>query len=293
MSLAEDLAARPAAAFRVRDLSLDQGRSLRVAERGEGRPIVLIHGAMVDGRDWLVGPVEALEGLGRLIVIDRPGHGGSARPRFEADPHAQAAQIRQGLQQLGVERPVLVGHSLGGAVSLAYAADYPREVAALALIAPIAFPEVRPIEHGYLAPRAAPVAGPMISALGRSTIDPAFWVTVRKLMFSPQQPPAPWLAAYPASEVTRPEKLVAEGEDAASMFPGSPGAVIAYDRITAPTVVVTGNSDKVADPNRHALPLSQLLAEAELIRIPGLGHMVHHAASEAMAAAVRGLLART
>ncbi|HEX8233750.1 MAG TPA: alpha/beta hydrolase [Caulobacteraceae bacterium] len=292
MSLTGALLERPALPFVVRDVPLGDGRRLRVAQYGEGRPIVLIHGALVDGRDWLTGSAAALRDMGRLLVVDRPGHGGSTRPRFEADPHAQAAQLRAGLRQIGVDRPVLVGHSLGAAVSLAFAADFPEEVAGLALVAPIAFPEVRPIEHGYLAPRAAPVAGPMLSALGRSTTDPAFWVTVRKLMFSPQEPTAAWLAAFPASEVTRPEKLVAEGEDAAAMFPGSPGSVIAYDRITAPTVVLTGDRDKVADPNRHARPLSRRLAQAELREFEGVGHMLHHVRAEAVAGAVRDLLSR-
>jgi pimeloyl-ACP methyl ester carboxylesterase len=273
-------------------VELDLDRSLRLFARGQGRPLVLIHGAMVDARDWLVGPVRALEGLGRLLVVDRPGHGGSRRPRFEADPHLQAAQIRAGLRELGVERPVLVGHSLGAAVALAYAADFPAEVAGLALVAPIAFPEVRPLEHGYLAPRATPMAGPLLSAIARATTDPAFWVTTRRIMFSPQEPPQPWLDAYPASEVTRPERLVIEGEDAAAMFPGAPGSVIAYDRIAAPAVILAGSDDKVADPNRHAAPLSRRLSDAELIRLPGIGHMAHHAAAEDVGLAITGLLAR-
>jgi pimeloyl-ACP methyl ester carboxylesterase len=101
---------------------------------GEGAPVVLIHGAFTTHRDWppaMTGPVAKLS---RVIAVDRPGHGKSPRRRYDSDARAQATQIRDGL---GLEQPaLLVAHSFGALTALAYAEQYPDEVAAMLLIAP-------------------------------------------------------------------------------------------------------------------------------------------------------------
>ena len=108
-----------ASRWTVGEVELDRERSLHFAERGEGAPIVLIHGAMLDHDDWTMA-ADAAALPGRLIAVDRPGHGMSRRPRFEGSLERQARQLHDGLKALGVQRPILVGHSLGGGVALAY-----------------------------------------------------------------------------------------------------------------------------------------------------------------------------
>jgi pimeloyl-ACP methyl ester carboxylesterase len=272
-----------------REIELGEGRSLHLVRRGRGPAVVLVHGALVDHQDWVIAADRArLEG--GLIALDRPGHGLSRRPRFEAAPHRQAAQIRAGLQVMGIDRPVLAGHSMGGAVALAFAADFPDEVAGLLLAAPIAFPEFRPIEHTYLAPRAAPLSGPALAAVTRVSTDNLFWPLVCRLMFSPLAPSAEWLGAYPTEKVTQPEKTVAEGEDSAAVFPGSPGAVVDFSRIQAPVRVLYGARDKIVDPSRHAERLPAVLPQAVTTRIDDAGHMIHHAAPDVLARELAGLL---
>ena len=91
----------------------------RGAQRPGVAPIILIHGASGNLRDMTASLVPALEGQTRVIAVDRPGHGWSTRgPHPDiSDPAMQARAIREAARQLGVERPVVLGHSWGAAVA--------------------------------------------------------------------------------------------------------------------------------------------------------------------------------
>lgn len=135
------------------EIELDDRHSLFIASAGSGAEIVLLHGALATHEDWLAGPFPALVQCGRVLAVDLPGHGRSARGRFEAEPRLQAAQIHAALSRLGTRRRIIVGHSFGGLVALAYAEQFPDAVSRLVLLSPIAFPEVR-LEHSQFGPRA-------------------------------------------------------------------------------------------------------------------------------------------
>lgn len=273
------------------DLDLGGGRSLFLAEEGAGRPIVLIHGALVTHVDWM-GPVfDGMARLGRVLALDRPGHGRSRRPRFAASPAEQAFQIHDGLERLRVRRPVLVGHSFGGMVALAYAAAFPDEVGGLVLAAPVTRPEFRPLEHVVLAPRSMPLIGPVLAEASRWSLDPVMLRLVQRAMFAPQRPPDDWLARYPYDQVLRPSQMVKEGEDAAAIAPGAPTGMVDISAVRAPTVIVAGDKDQVVDPGRHAKPLHMTLPGSELQILPGVGHMLHHVAAPALLNATAARLA--
>ncbi len=273
-------------------IELGQDRSLRCVQGGKGADLVLLHGALATHGDWLAGPFEWLAGDFRVTALDRPGHGGSRRPRFEGTPRDQARQIREGLRQLGVKRATIAGHSLGGLVSLALAEQFPEFVQSLALIAPVVFPEPRPIEHLLLAPRSMPFGGPAFSTLARATFDPAFVKTMQRLMFWPQPVPKDWEERYPYEEVLTPAAMVAEGEDTAATLPMSPAGTIDLSAIRAPVTILTGTDDKVVNPAVHARPLAAMLRDARLIELDGIGHMPHRVAQDDVVQAIREAAAR-
>jgi pimeloyl-ACP methyl ester carboxylesterase len=112
------------------------GTRLHYSDRGEGTPIVLIHGNAVTGGDWNTsGVADLLLRTHRVIIFDRPGFGHSERPRGKVwTAIRQADLIHDALLQLGVERPVVVGHSLGTIVALALAERYQADIAGLVLL---------------------------------------------------------------------------------------------------------------------------------------------------------------
>ena len=114
------------------------GHRLHYLDLGAGPPIVMIHGLGGQVRNFTHSLTGRLAGRHRLIVVDRPGSGYSSRPRGGAvGLRAQAAILARLVERLELGRPLLVGHSLGGAVALAMALDHPRAVGGLALLAPL------------------------------------------------------------------------------------------------------------------------------------------------------------
>jgi pimeloyl-ACP methyl ester carboxylesterase len=99
---------------------------------GEGPLVVLTHGGADTAATW-EHQVPALSGSCRVVTWDLPGHGRSAAPD---DPAAYTHERAIGhLDDLvGAERAVLVGHSFGGQLSIAYALRHPHKVAALGLL---------------------------------------------------------------------------------------------------------------------------------------------------------------
>ena len=118
-----------------RFLDID-GVRLHHVDRGEGPPVVLIHGNTVSLADFeACGLIDRLAQNHRVLAFDRPGFGHSSRPRDRLwTPSAQAGLLHAALQQLGVGRPVVVGHSLGTLIALALALDQPADVRGLVLL---------------------------------------------------------------------------------------------------------------------------------------------------------------
>jgi pimeloyl-ACP methyl ester carboxylesterase len=286
-----DVSPARGASWSTRTIELGAERSLHAALGGEGRDIVLLHGAIATHRDWLVGPFGELTRLGRVIAIDRPGHGRSRRLRFEAGPRAQAAQIRAGLEVLNVRRAIIVAHSFGSRTALAYAELFPEAVAQLVLVAPAAFPEIRPWEHAMLAPRAVPVAGPALAQIMAWAFDRPMLEMIHRLMFAPQSPGERWMRNYPWDSILDPMQSVAEGEEFVDLHPLGPSDPIDLGNITAPTHILAGTGDLILEDRRQAAPLSRILPNARLTLLEGVGHMLHHSAPDVVLAAVEQSLA--
>jgi pimeloyl-ACP methyl ester carboxylesterase len=117
-----------------RILDLPGGR-LQVVDDGQrgGSPIVLIH-CFTCGIDWWDGMRPRLERRHRVIAVDLLGHDGSEKPDGDYSIESQAKLVAEALDRLGVHDAEVVGHSLGGPVSIALAERSPHLVNRLVLI---------------------------------------------------------------------------------------------------------------------------------------------------------------
>src|SRR5207237_7837134 len=107
----------------------------------------------------LSGIVGRLAERHRVVIFDRPGSGYSARPRNRLwTPQEQAALLVAASAQLGLGRPVVVGHSWGTLVALAWALDHPERLSALGLASGYYYPTPRPDVISTV-PVALPVIG--------------------------------------------------------------------------------------------------------------------------------------
>lgn len=120
----------PASAARV---ALRSGVELAVAREGEGPPLVCLHATGHGGGDFAE-LARALAGEYEVIRIDWPGQGRSPSEQVPASAARYGELLIELLDQLGIERPILLGNSIGGAAALHYASA--RPVHALVLCNP-------------------------------------------------------------------------------------------------------------------------------------------------------------
>ena len=121
------------------------GTRLRYFESGTGTPVVLLHGNGSMIEDFVCsGILDHAASSFRFIAFDRPGFGYSERPPGrEWGPLEQADLLLNALARLGVERPIVVGHSWGALVALAMALARPEDVAGLVLLSGYYYPVPR------------------------------------------------------------------------------------------------------------------------------------------------------
>ena len=262
------------------------GVRLHYIERGEGEPIVLIHGNGTMIQDFTVsGLVDRLASRYRVIVFDRPGYGYSSRPRQLWTPRAHAKLFQRALGQLGVEQAVVLGHSWGTLVAVALALECPSLVRSLVLASGYYYPTLR-ADTFLFSPPAVPVIGDAM----RHTISPlvarAILPGLIKQMFAPAEVPERFERLFPKEMMLRPSQLRAAAEDAALMTPSVMELQHHYRELRMPVTIITGADDQIADVGRQSERLHRELPQSEFIALPGLGHMVHHLAPDAVASAV-------
>jgi pimeloyl-ACP methyl ester carboxylesterase len=252
------------------------GVRLHYVERGEGPPLVLLHGngSMIQELR-LSGLYELAASRYRVIVPDRPGYGWSARPRRRWwGPHAQAALLRSMLAQLGIERPIILGHSFGALVAMAYALDYPAATRSIVLVSGYYFPAPR-LDVPFMAAPALPVVGELM----RHTFSPLVARLLRpqmlKLLFSPAPVPR-YFELFPTWMALRPSQLRAAAEEAALLVPSTMRLQRLYHALEVPAVIVAGAQDRYVNHQRHSVELARRLPHSDLLLSPRAGHMVHH-----------------
>jgi len=131
-----------------RFITIATGERVFVAECGpaNGLPVLLCHGWGACVYGWS-GTLPVLGAAGyRAIAVDLRGHGRSDErdPRSSYTTAEMTAQLAAIVVALGIDRPVLAGHSMSGRITLQYALDQPGRVRGLALLAPIGVGSLRP-----------------------------------------------------------------------------------------------------------------------------------------------------
>jgi pimeloyl-ACP methyl ester carboxylesterase len=122
--------------------------TLDYEERGEGTPVVLVHGFPFDRSIWRA-QLEELSDEARVIAIDLPGFGGSQPLEAgEASIDGYADAIARWAGEVGLDRFVIAGHSMGGYVALAFARRHPEMLAGLGLVCTRPGPDTEQARQG-------------------------------------------------------------------------------------------------------------------------------------------------
>ena len=251
------------------------GTRLHVLDEGAGPPIVLVHGLAAQMQHLTYALRERLRTDHRVIFFDRPGAGYSARkPGASARLPAQGDVVAALIRQLGLERPLVVGHSLGGAVALATALDHPDVVGALALIAPLTHPQPDPPP----ALKRLAIASPLARKVVAWTFAVPMTIVGGKAslaeVFSPDRVPADFATRGGGLLGLRPKAFYAASSDLVAVRDDLEGMVERYPSLRMPVGILVGTADIILDVGVQGKPMVAAVPGLELVEVPRGGHML-------------------
>ncbi len=270
-----------------------QGGVLRYLEAGaaDGRAIVLIHGAFGGAEDWSQTLLEEVGARGRALAFDRPGHGwSSGDPRGRATPRAQAAALAEGVRELGIERPVVVGFSYGAAVALAWALDHPDQLSGLLLVAPVSHPWPGGADFIYRLV-GVPLLGELLAATWLTPAAHLRRESGARAAFDPEAVPASFRSSPVPLAISSP-RLMSNSEDLRRLHSELVRQAPRYGELNLPVAIVQGLGDRTVTPEIHARALARELPDARLVELSGAGHPLAYARPGELLAALDDLLAR-
>ncbi len=266
------------------------GSRVHFVDRGEGPPIVLIHGLAGVLQNFTHSLVDRLAKDFRVIALDRPGAGYSIRRRHaSASLAAQAAAIASFIRALDIDKPLIVGHSLGGAIALALALDYPELPRALALIAPLTQPQRRPPKPF----RALEIDSRILRALVATTLAVPLSIVrapaAVRAIFAPEPVPADFATAGGAMLGIRPSQFYHASSDMIAARDDMPSLVDRYRDLALPVHILFGTEDAVLDYRKHAeLPRTQI-ANVDVMLVEAAGHMLPVTQPDLVASWIRNI----
>lgn len=248
--------------------------------------IVFIHGASGNLLDQAGAFLRPLQGRAEMLFVDRPGHGYSERGGPEnAVPSGQAAAIARLMERRGIEKAIIVGHSFGGAIAAAFGVHHPEKTAGLLFLAPATHPWPGGVDWYYHA-ATAPLLGWLFN---HALVVP---MGLRRLeqgtmnVFRPNVRPADYIASTGPSLVLRPGTFHNNATDFTRLLGYLKAESHRYREITAPTVIMTGDSDDIVWEHLHSQGLARDIADSELVTIRGVGHKPDYLATDVAIAAL-------
>jgi len=261
------------------------GLRLHYVSKGCGRPVVFIHGNPGSHRDYSLTVLGEAAASYRALAFDRPGHGYSERRNGRSTTvEVQARLLRDALRKLAVEKPLIVGHSWGGAMALAMALQHEEDLSGLVLLAPAAYPSGSPQWWATL---------PHLPVLGSVFLKVLTPLIGRRLIkdslrdaYHPEPVQQDYLQAA-AVLWTRPDQVKACAHDDRSLNESLNRLSKHYAEIKLPVVIVTGDSDGLLKPEEQADRLQRAIPGSELIRLHRTGHQIPHTHPESVSEAIK------
>lgn len=259
---------------------------------GEDRaPIVFIHGLSSYMGFWEY-QVDHFAKERRVLALDLPGYGASDRPDATYSPQWYADVVSEWMFGVGIDRAVVVGHSMGGQIAMELALNHPERVERLVLSAPAGIETFNPGAAGFMK---------------------SFWTESRAMESTEEQVRANFVTMVFNTVDDSVERLIQE-RVRLGQSPRFAGTSVAVSRsiagmvdnpvaerakaIAVPTLIVYGSEDRMI-PNpiftggrtrSIAERAHRLIPHSRLVMVEGAGHTVHHDAPRAFNEAVEEFL---
>src|SRR5882724_12080635 len=269
------------------------GQRIQYVDTGGTKPaIVMIHGIGGNLLHFGYAMADKLANDYRVILVDRPGAGYSTRPDdAPATLTAQAKTIATLIRRLGLKQPLVVGHSLGGALSLAIALDHPDCAGGLALLAPLthATDVVPEMFQGLV------IASPLVRKAIAWTVAVPLGIrrgpAVLKEVFAPEAAPADFPMRAGGLLGLRPGAFYATSSDLMAAGETLPGYMARYKSLGIPMAMLFGRGDRVLDYRAQGEAMKIVCPALDLELMEG-GHMLPITVPDRCVALVRRVAER-
>lgn len=249
--------------------------SIHFVERGDPdqQTIVMIHGLAGQLQHFTYALMDELSDEFHVVAVDRPGCGYSTRGGAEmALLPEQGRMIHTFLQSKGIDSAVLVGHSLGGAVSLSMALDYPENTRALALLSPL----TQKMPGAPAVFKSLEIRTEWLrNLIGHTIAVPLARKTaplVLKDVFAPEPAPSDFLDRAGGALGLRPSAFITASQDVIGIEQSIEPLSRRYKDLRVPGGVLFGAEDPVLSAHEHGTPMTDFgLTYQEM---EGRGHMI-------------------
>lgn len=267
------------------------GAAVHMVHSGaKGTPILLIHGAGANAREFELSLTPRLHGNHRVLMADRPGHGYSDRLKDSHRLHVQAAQMAGALEEtlsLG-EKAVIVGHSFGAPVSLRLALDRPDLVKSVVLLAPVSHDWGPGKVDWFNKYASTPVFGHVFSQL-MPIFGPGQARGGLSQTFNPAPEPKGYYDNAGIGLMFRPSTFRANAKDLTAFRDELIAQQDRYGELEMPIVVISGSADTSINPSLQNKKLKQQVPHIQIREFPNEGHVPHFRRADDVAATISNL----
>ena len=281
------------------------GGQVHYIRKGSGPELILLHGAGGNLRDWtFAGLFDRLADDYTVTAFDRPGLGYTDRvPGIPTgafattgdSPQAQAKMLREAAGILGIKDPIVVGHSFGGIVSLAWAVagldeNLPQNARAITSFAGVSMPW--PGDLGtYYNVNGSALGGAFVIPLIASIASDTQIDNVIDSVFAPQSSPSAYAAHVGARLTLRINNFRANVRQVNTLYPNVVELKKRYQELTLPIEILHGTADTTVPIDIHSREVVKIIPSVQVHELLGIGHMPHHIAqSEAINAIKRSAI---
>ena len=251
------------------------GKRVQAYVTGSGPDLVMIHGSSGNMRDLILALENTLAPHFRVIIFDRPGLGYSDRVSAQGDTFIDQAMIlRDAAKKLGADKPIVLGHSLGGIVSMAWATHAPDDLSALALISPVVMPFDTPTSTYYKINK-HPIIGPFVNHfIGAFHYEGAIQNGLDEV-FAPDPPPAGYREKMGVELVLRPKTIQSNARQRNQIHEQIRALEADYDNVRVPIEILHGDLDTTVSLKIHAEGLENRIDDVNVTIWQDQGHMPH------------------
>ncbi|MEM7667703.1 MAG: alpha/beta hydrolase [Pseudomonadota bacterium] len=267
------------------------GQRVHYWEAGQGQPLILVHGASGNLRDFTFDIAPELARTHRVIAFDRPGFGFTDRGNSDRnwDPAAQARMLHAASRKIGVEDPIIVGHSWGGALALSWALQYPDETRGVIPISGVTLPYKGSARFFAALGLDGVIVGAYSAYMKRVAANGGIDQFIDRV-FRPLDPPEGYLDYVGAPLALRDATVQANSEDIQFVNQALIRMAPDYATLRPKIEIIHGERDFIS-AGHHAVPLARMIPGATLTLLPGVGHMAHHADIAAIRRAAERMVA--